>query len=79
MVKKQESRTRYGLRLYQLRTRIDNLGLKQIPSKLHSGGYWEAQSKMRNTQYFTGALMDDNYLVALEQFVNDKEKANAKD
>ena len=73
VTKQQTDRTRYGVRLYSLRSRIDEMGLKQIPSKLHNGGYWESQSKIRNTQYFTGTLMDEGYLKALEHFVKDKE------
>lgn len=75
-MKGQEQRTRYGVRLYALRERIDKLGLKQIPSKLDEGGYWKAEAKMRNSQHFSGALMNEEYLVALERFVIDKEEAN---
>jgi len=75
-MRKQEDRTRYGVRLYALRSRIDALGLRQIPSKLDEWGYWKSETKMRNSQYFAGTLMNPEYLTALEKFVNDKEKQN---
>ncbi len=72
-IRTQSKRTRYGTRLYSIRQRIDALGIKQVPSKLDRGGYWKSQTKIRNTQYFVGTLMDDSYLVALDKFVTDLE------
>ena len=65
MIMKQDDKIKYQLNLWQLRSQLQDKGIRQVIPELLKEGLWKEDKQNHN--YLLGRMQDDKFLEALNK------------